>query len=244
MIVFISFEDLKHMFTLQSIGDRYIYNGIPVPRVTEIIHKMISEESIIQWANSLGFRRKSYTKTLNEAADYGTAAHSAIECILKGELIPPSSPTVIIDSFNLWWNTITSNNQVEILGQEQQLVCKYFGGTYDLLLKINGKVYLVDFKTSNYVTYKYYLQLAAYRSMLRLQDINIDGMIILQLSKAAPGYNEYVLDLSNKEHLCFIDACENCFMSLVYGYYHIDYLGRKFNEFYGRKTADNKESKS
>lgn len=244
MIEVVSLEDLKHISPLQSVGDRYIYNGIPVPRVTEIIHKMISEESIIQWANSLGFKHKSYTKTLNEAADYGTAAHSAIECILKGEPIPPSSPTVIIDSFNLWWNTVTSNNQVEILGQEQQLVCEYFGGTYDLLLKINGKVYLVDFKTSNHVTYKYYLQLAAYRSILRLQGVDIDGMIILQLSKVAPGYNEYILDLSNKEHLCFIDTCEKCFMSLVYGYYHIEYLGRKFNEFYGRKAADDKEGKS
>ena len=61
-------------------GDRYTYNGKNVPRVTEIISKMIHEDAITQWANSLGFKHKSYTKTLNEAAVYGTHAHYGIEC--------------------------------------------------------------------------------------------------------------------------------------------------------------------
>ena len=240
MIEVISLEDVKDL-SLSIKNDRYAYNGVTVPRVTEIIHKMISEESIIQWANSLGFKHKSYTKTLNEAAVYGTKAHYALECLLKGKQVPLDSPTSIIESFNQWWGTINSNNKVEIIGQEQKLACQYFGGTYDLLLRINGKVYLVDFKTSNHVTYKYNLQLAAYKYMLNLSGIQVDGMIILQLSKSTPGYNEYVLDFSNPEHLEFINLCERCFMSLVYGYYHIDYLGRKFNDYFGRKSVKEKD---
>ena len=226
--------DVKEIASPTS-NDRYTYNGKSVPRVTEIIHKMISEESIIQWANSLGFKHKSYTKTLNEAAVYGTKAHHALECLLKGEPVPLDAPTSIIDSFNQWWNTISSTNQVEVLGQEQKMTCEWFGGTYDLLLKINGKVYLVDFKTSNHVTYKYHLQLAAYKYIMNSQGINIDGMIVLQLSKNAPGYNEYVLDFSNPEHLGYISMCERTFLSLVYGYYHIYHLERTFNGFYNKR---------
>ena len=32
-------------------NDTYYFNNHPVPRVTEIIHKMIHEDSIAQWAN-------------------------------------------------------------------------------------------------------------------------------------------------------------------------------------------------
>ena len=56
-------------------------------------------------------------------------------------------------------------------------------------MRINGKIYLIDFKTSNHVTYKYYLQLAAYSKVLReKENINIDGVIILQLNKYQPKY--------------------------------------------------------
>ena len=78
------------------------------------------------------------------------------------------------------------------------MVCEWFGGTYDLLLKINGCLFLVDFKTSNHVTYKYYMQLAAYSYMLKQQGIYISGVIILQLAKTSPRYNEFVLDFSNQ----------------------------------------------
>ena len=64
-------------------GDRYTYDGTNVPRATEIISKMIHEDSIVQWANSLGFKHKGYKRILNESAVYGTKAHSTIEKFLK-----------------------------------------------------------------------------------------------------------------------------------------------------------------
>ena len=45
-------------------NSRYTYNGIVVPRVTEIISKCIHSDSLMYWANSLGFKHKSYKKTL------------------------------------------------------------------------------------------------------------------------------------------------------------------------------------
>ena len=47
------------------------------------------------------------------------------------------------------------------------------------------------------------------------------GIIILQLRKDVPDFNEVVLDFSNKQHLDLINHCENTFLSLTYSYYHI-----------------------
>ena len=232
----ITLEDVQNIAI--ECSNRYTYDGKNVPRVTEIIQKMIHEEHLVQWANSQGFKHIYWKKILNEAADIGSKSHEAIELFLKNqELTNESKSLFTFQSFCLWWNKLISNNQVEILGQEKKLVCPYFGGTYDLLVKINGVIYLVDFKTSNYVTYKYYLQLAAYNYMLKMSGINIGGVIILQLAKTELKYTEYVLQLSDPIQKEYFDLCEQTFLSLVYGYYHITYLEARFN---GLPKSDNK----
>lgn len=209
--------------------DRYVYNGINVPRATEIISKCIHEESIVKWANNLGFNHKSYNKELDKAANYGTKVHHSIELYLQNKDIPNDEITVSLDAFKNWWNQINRSNKITILGQEQKLVCRWYGGTYDLLIRINDKVFLVDFKTSNHISFRYYIQLAAYNKILRDElGINIDGCIILQLNKKDSIFREYVLDLSIKSHRDYLGYCERTFMSMIYTYYHIFYLEREF----------------
>lgn len=199
--------------------EKYYYNGVPVPRVTEIISKMISEDYLLYWANGLGFKGKSYKKTVQAAADIGTEAHDLIERFLKGELV--TSDCVPYLAFRRWWVDINSTNSVKVIATEQPISCPYFGGTFDLLIEINGKIYLVDFKTSNHVSYKYYMQLAAYKYILEQQGYNISGCIILQLNKTLIEYTEYPLIFEVPEHLDFINKSLNSFLSLVYGYYNI-----------------------
>ena len=229
MQVMISLTDIKDIAIVDTSG-RYKYQGTSVPRVTEIISKMIHEDAIVQWANSLGFQHKRYTEVLNNAAVYGTKVHHTIEVYLKDHM-EPSEKIYCFEAFKKWWQTISKDNKVEILGQEQKLVCPFFGGTYDMLLKINDLIYLVDFKTSNHVTYKYYIQLAAYAYMLReYYGIQIHGVIILQLLKRNSSYNEYFLNLKNDEHKKYFALCERTFLSLVYSYYHITYLEKNFTK--------------
>lgn len=62
-------------------------------------------------------------------------------------------------------------------------------------------------------------------------NIDIDGCIILQLSKSDVQYNEYVLDLKdNQQHIDFINACENTFLSLVYAYHNTMHVESLFNK--------------
>lgn len=227
-------------------GDTYTYEGRNVPRVTEIIHKMISEDYLLKWCNNLGFRHIPYKDYLDQASEYGSTTHSTIEAYLKKEPTPIDNK--IRNSFYAfleWWKKLIINNKVEILGQEQPLICKYFGGTYDLLIKINGKTYIVDFKTSNNVTYKYYLQLAAYKYMFEnYYNTLIDGgVIILQLSKSNRTYNEYLINLSDPIQKEYLDFCEQTFLSLVHSYYHVLYMEERFNEISGKNSRIHDDGK-
>lgn len=209
---------------------KYFHNGVPVPRVTEIISKMISEEYLLYWANALGFKHQGYKKTVESAANIGSDAHELISRFLEGELF--NSNNIPYLGFRKWWIDITSSNKVKVIGSERPLTCPYFGGTYDLLIEINGLLYLVDFKTSNHVSYKYFLQLSAYKYMLEEQGYNIAGCIILQLNKKKIEYTEYPLIFNNPYHKEFIDNCFNTFLSLVYGYYNISQCQEMYNNIF------------
>ena len=231
------FKDIDDLeFKLSESVSDYIFNGVRVPRVTSIISNMIHEDGLLYWANSLGFKHKTYRNAINEAFEYGSKTHHGIEIFLKENRIPEDAPFFAMKAFIIWWNNLISNRTVQILGQENPIVCQYYGGTYDLLLSINGEPWLVDFKTSNHVTYKYFLQLAAYNKVLREENnINLKGTVILQLSKTTPIYTEYILDFSNPAHKQYIDICERTFMSLLYSFYHIKYLEGEYKHVLEKK---------
>ena len=197
----------------------YIYDGKTVPSVTTILSKCIHEDYLLNWANYLGFKRIKYKDRLQEAADMGTDGHNAIEDYLRDKT---ESSNICLQSFLVWWNMLNENNKVEIVDMEHPMVLPYCGGTYDILLKINDKLFLVDLKTSNKLSYKYFIQLAAYRHMLyNLENINLDGCVILQLNKYNPSFEEQALDFTIPEHYAFIEQCAFTFISLVLSYYNV-----------------------
>lgn len=224
-------NSISNRYESIEFGDNtYELEGNEVPRVTAILSAMLHEDYLMKWSNSLGFKRQSYTAYMKEAADKGTYTHSSIEYFLKEridpdfEQIPYLARTTVnnaYSSFKSWWNCITKSNQIELIASEKRLICKYFGGTLDCLLRINGKIWLIDFKTSNHMNYKYYLQLAAYAYMLEeIEGIKIDGCLVLKLNKYEIRYDEFVLDLNNnKKHQSFFENCKQEFLALTMAYY-------------------------
>lgn len=223
------------------IGDNSKYG---VPRVNDILSAMLHEDYLMKWSNAIGFKHKSYKDTLESAAYVGTCVHEAIENFLSNDTdidydsISNNERSKVYNAFNSfkeWWSII-KKTAYRILFQEKSLICKYFGGTLDLLIEINGKIYLVDFKTSNHSSYKHFLQLSAYRYLLKeCENIEIDGCIILMLDKNEFTFTEKVLDFSIPEHIQFIDNCEECFLSLVYSYYTRGIVETQFNDIFGGK---------
>lgn len=208
---------------------KYLYNNKPVPRVTEILSSMLHEEYLVEWANNVGlYQHKSHIEYRDTAASIGTYVHGFIERYIKYDEYPNFEnislyiKNKVINAFRAftkWWRIINKRD-VKVLMQEQELVCKYFGGTLDLLIQIDDKIYLVDFKTSNHSSYKYTLQLSAYMYILNeLYNINVDGCIILMLSKQSPDFREIMYYLHNEDNIIYFDYCRECFFSLVYAYY-------------------------
>ena len=219
----------------------YEYEGIKVPRVTHILSEMIHEDYLMDWANYVGrYKRQNHNDIRDHSAYIGTNVHSAIEKYTSMNFVDLFDDIDSVSdrlkmknafySFKQWWDIISLHNH-EIIFQEQPLVCKYYGGTLDMLVSIDGLVYLVDFKTSNNFNYKYHLQTAAYRRMLYFQyGIIVDGIIILKLSKDQVFFEEQLLDLRDYSILEYINQCERTFISLVYAYYNRKIVERKFND--------------
>ena len=228
-------------FEIELKDPKYFYNNKPVPRVTSILSAMLNKDYLLRWANSLGWKRKSHEKERDLAAEIGTYVHNAIEQYMVNgiELDIESIPTQYrfkvlngYNSFKLWWSKITSSNNIEIVACEKELVCPWYGGTCDFIIKINGRYFLGDFKTSNNVSYEYFLQLAAYRNILRLENIELSGCIILQVDKNEVAFEEFVLLFEQPDHYQFIEHCFATFNSLVYAYYNRLEAERQFKNIF------------
>lgn len=229
----------------------YVSNdGVSVPRVTEILSSSIHEDFLLKWSNSLGFKHISYTKFMKDAADKGTYSHYMIEKFLKNgcmledidtfEIPNYYRPTVesTFAGFMKWWADLhVIYKDVELVYSEKKLISNYYGGTCDCVLKLDGKYWLIDFKTSNHVNFKYTLQLAAYRELLKTcENIEISGCIILMLDKTEYTYKEYRIDIDKYEyHRQYMDKAIELFDILAIGYlYRLD-LTEEYNNIVNNK---------
>ncbi len=230
---------LQQIPDIEFNNSKYLYDNKPVPRVTEILSSMLHEEYLMDWANNIGrYQHISHVEYRDLAASIGTYTHEFIENFLKNntypdfDIVPQAIRYKVKNTFNAflkWWNIINKRN-VEILMIEHELICKYFGGTLDLLIKIDDKIYLVDFKTSNHPSYKYTLQLSAYRYMLiELYNINVDGCIILMLDKQNGDFKEIMYYLHIEDNINYFNYCQECFLSLVYAYYYRTKVENMYN---------------
>lgn len=232
----IDLEELLSM-TIESkyFKDPYAveYNGRMVPRVTAVLSRMLEDPSIAQWANSLGYKHLSYSKELDKICAIGSTVHEQINQFLSKRAVPSNENTTYgFLAFMEWYNQVSQLN-LEVMGLEESLINDYYSGTYDALLRINNRVWLIDFKTSNKVNFKYFLQLAAYRRLLReIKGIEVDGCMILQVSKYHPSFLEFVADLDYPPHRDYMDVADNTFRALLYSFYNAMYLeGRFKNEW-------------
>lgn len=228
--------DCNNIPNIQFGDTPYYFNGKPVPRVTHILSSMLHEEYLMDWAEKMGRIKQNRNVILQNAADIGNEVHGMCENFLRYRMVPifkniPGSYSRnskqckirnAFEGFMMWINNLDNNCIWKPLMMEVPLINELYGGTLDALIEIDGKIYIVDFKTSNQMSYKYILQVIAYRKTLKdIYGINTDGCIVLRLEKYKKCFpEELVLDLTKPDVLEFAGYCENMFMSLVYSYYN------------------------
>ena len=161
-------EKIKDIEIRNNTKSNYEIDDKRVPRVTEILSSMLHEDSLMNWANGLGWKRISYKAFMKESQDKGTYSHLAIEKFLrKGNVdldidlqIPKQkirdSVESCLDGFIQWWEFIhTEYKKIDVVYLEETMINEYFGGTCDCLLKVDNQYWLFEFNNSNHIKYKY-----------------------------------------------------------------------------------------
>lgn len=172
-------------------------NGEFVPSVTNVI-KVIPKDALIYWANSLGWKKKSVKRELEESAYIGTIAHNTIEkiiikdkqegvfnadklreCMYKHSSLEVQNSVL---SFISWYEI--NRNDIELIDIERKMVNLSYGGTCDMICKYKNKPMIFDFKTSGDFYFSMFVQLSAYVKLYeRETDTEIEDVAVLRVDK-------------------------------------------------------------
>lgn len=168
------------------------------PGVTYVLEAWPKGFGFEQWLKDVG---QNADEIKRRAAEKGSKIHDAIDRYLKGneitwmdgqtgETLYQFDEWIQILKFVEFYETI----KPEIIANEFSLVSSVYelGGTVDILCRINGELWIIDIKSSNYIHDSYELQLAAYSMMFNEvnkehDNLKIDRCGILWLNAQTRG---------------------------------------------------------
>ena len=160
--------------------------------------------------------KNAWREKRDKSADTGTKGHEIIEYVIKQRMRGEQFPYVthheyeeisgevanILDQFFLW----EIETKPEWLASELQVASEThkFAGILDALARIDGKIVLIDFKTSSGIKDEYNIQLAGLCICLEEMGLPVDQRAILHLPKK--GRYEYrIIDTDLEfEKECFL----------------------------------------
>ena len=170
-------------------------DGTDVPGASTIAKIGEDTSGLIHWAWKLGMEGQDYRKVRDKAADIGTVAHFMIECFLHNhepDLAEFSSAdiekaTIAYNNFRKWWD----EEGFTVIEPEVQLVSEdyLFGGTIDAPSRDrDGKIVLLDWKTSKAIVGAHKVQLAGYEQLWNENrpDMKIQRRGIVRIGKESP----------------------------------------------------------
>ena len=166
------------------------------PSVTTILEVYPKGYGFTQWLKDLGMNADEVVK---RAGEQGSKIHDAIFKYLSGEKLTwvdeKNEENYSIEEWKMilkfveFWTTY----KPEIVAKEISLVDKDlgFGGTIDLVFKLEDKLFLMDYKSSNAIHKSHELQLSAYATLWNKLNpkLLIDRVGVLHLKAKTRGPN-------------------------------------------------------
>lgn len=183
-----------------------------VTTITSFVKFKPDYDSLVIWANSLGFKRQKYQETLDAYADFGTNVHEAISNIVQNKPIPEDIRKKIslndlekydrtINNFTKFYNEISPTT---VYSEKSLLSEKLgYGGTIDWVSIENDCTYITDFKTSSHVRPYMTMQLAAYIKLLEEIGLKIDKARVLLVSTPILTIKEFTKEDIDKAYELF-----------------------------------------
>lgn len=159
----------------------YEIDGVWYPRVTSIVSIKAKPALYKFYADQGSFSAAESIKS--KSADEGTLIHETIEAILAGKpAVVPYSIQPAINAFN----EFKKKNEIVPMKVEERVVSKnqWYAGTVDIIGKLNGRLGVLDIKTSYSIYRDYGLQTAAYVEAIRENNIFPTTRWVLRIDQA------------------------------------------------------------
>jgi len=174
--------------SVTSILGMYDKSGALIPWAVELAVNFLRDKHIKGddfSENDFLDAEEQHTIKKAEAANAGTEVHDWIEEYVKGEKpeIPNSKEAQIgVNAFLDW----VDDNKIKFISSERAVYSRKhdFIGKMDIEAKVNGKLCLIDIKTSNGIYNTYNMQTAAYvKADEEERGIKYQGRWIIRLAK-------------------------------------------------------------
>jgi hypothetical protein len=158
-------------------------DGTQVPGASTIAKIGDDGSSLIHWAWDLGNRGIDYRKARDQAADIGTI-EADLSDFCQADI---DKANIAFGNFRTWWDA----EGLTVLEPEVQLVSEehLFGGTIDAPSRDrDGKIVLLDWKTSKGIWPAHKFQLAAYEKLWNecRPDMKVQRRGIVRIGKESP----------------------------------------------------------
>lgn len=167
-------------------GRHYTVDGERFPSVTTIL-SMLEKSGLAQWRGYVG--NQEADRISREATDYGTALHSLVELVNRGQRSRISADDYpFVAPYITWFDEHVST----CIAAEKLLVSRHFkyAGTTDaiVLMRGNTDATIVDFKSSktDLAQREWALQTAAYALAAEEEGIDVGRRIIVRIPKSEP----------------------------------------------------------
>lgn len=155
-----------------NLGRYYEKDGVKYPSVTWICSYYPKNEGFWKWK----LLTKDSDQIFKDAGTKGTTIHKNIENLIRNK--PRLSDlTESNDNYtNQFIKWIKSLKNAEIIDIEKFVINKddKYAGTVDLIMKIDGQMYIVDIKTSKSLHITHELQLSAYKHAIIEENLTKD----------------------------------------------------------------------
>jgi len=160
------YETLKRLDLPE--GRRYVYGEEKLPSVTTILSATKDKAHLDEWANRVGQEEAERIK--NEAATVGTHMHNCVERLLLNRPLDTPRTWLQVRGYRMGYTLIEKffPHVDEAWGTEIPLIYPgRYAGTSDFIGVYKGKPCIVDFKQTNKMKKRawiedYFVQLAAY----------------------------------------------------------------------------------
>lgn len=160
----------------------YEIEGVWYPRVTRIAD-IKAKPALYRFYGELSNFKEGEQIKKNSASE-GTLIHETVEKILLKETVRiPASIKPAIDSFLDFLKKISIQVESEFVEKKVINYQEHYAGTLDALVMIDGKVGILDIKTSQAIYRDYNLQTAAYLAALKEKVKNLQTRWILRIDQ-------------------------------------------------------------